>query len=79
VGDHVGFLVSWIGSHFGPNPIWEIQYLILALQFDFGDHDAIQDAIIDIDQPGRALAFDDVSSFVQDMVAAHGSQNFFRI
>jgi hypothetical protein len=76
---HVDLSVSWITSDLFPDPIGKLQSLICMPQFNLGENNAVQDALIDIYVPGQAGVWDEMSNLIKNVTNTHKPHNLLRI
>jgi hypothetical protein len=76
---HVYFSVPRIIRNLRANPIGNLQDLIRLREFNFGQYNALQNIVVDIDHPSSVFMDDEVPHLVQNIPGAHRSQDFFGV
>ncbi|CCD98400.1 hypothetical protein BRAS3809_1840002 [Bradyrhizobium sp. STM 3809] len=66
LGEQVGLAVAWIAGDFVADPIGKRDDRGFARQFDFGDDDALERAVVDVDLPDAALTGHVVACLLHD-------------
>jgi hypothetical protein len=69
---HIDFLVEGIAGDFLTNPTRKDQLLVLLFKLDFGNNDAVENAVVNIDLPRCPGILDKETLLLQSIILADG-------